>query len=167
MDAVKELLKSATRLVAQRALLFDHSGVKVRAVPDVVAFFNNRPPVIVDWKVHFFGLDEAWRQLAVYALALTRCKPHRDFPAEIGKYAVGEIELVEVQLLTNQVRRFTLEQDEVEAAEAYIAESVTEMTLAVDGRKADELSAEEFSVAWFRSSCQACGYKCVCWGEQE
>jgi hypothetical protein len=163
MDAVKELLKSAVRLVSQRALMFEHSGVNVRAVPDVIAFFNDRPPVIVDWKVHFFGIDEAWRQLAVYALALTHCKPHKDFPAQPRNYCVGEIELVEVQLLTNQVRRFALEQDEVEAAEGYIAESVTEMMLAVGGRKATELSAEEFSVAWFRSSCQMCAFKCVCW----
>lgn len=167
MDAVKELLKAAVRLIPQRALLFDHSGVKVRAVPDVIAFFKDRPPVIVDWKVHFFGIDEAWRQLAVYALALTGCKPHRDFPEQPRAWGAGEIELVEVQLLTDQVRRFTLEQDEIEAAEGYIAESVTEMMLAVGGRKATELSAEEFNVAWFRSSCESCAYKCVCWGEQQ
>jgi hypothetical protein len=167
MDALKELLKSAVQLVPQRSLLFAHSGMSVRAVPDVIAFFSDRPPVIVDWKVHFFGLAEAWRQLAVYAMALTRCKPHKDFPPQLQNYGVGDVELVEVQLLTNQVRRFTLDQDEIEAAESYIAESATEMMLAVAGRKATELSAEEFSVAWFRASCQACAFKCVCWGEQE
>lgn len=163
MDPVKELLKSAVRLVPQRSLMFEHSGVNVRAVPDVIAFFNDRAPVIVDWKVHFFGIDEAWRQLAVYALALTRCKPHKDFPAQPRSYGVGEIELVEVQLLRNQVRRFTLDEDEVEAAGGYIAESATEMILAVGGRKATELSEEDFSVTWFRSSCQTCAFKCVCW----
>jgi len=166
MDQVKELLKSATKLVPQRPLFFPHSGVSVRAVPDMIAFFSNRPPVIVDWKVHFFGIDEAWRQLAVYALALTRCNPHRDFPSTLQTHRVGDIELVEVQLLTNHVRRSTLDEDEVEAAESYIAESATEMMLAVGGRKPSELSAEEFSVAWFRSSCQSCAFKCVCWGEE-
>jgi len=167
MDPVRELLKSAVRLVPQRPLFFEHSGVSVRAVPDVIAFFNGRAPVIVDWKVHFFGIEEAWRQLAVYAMALTRCKPHKDFPAELQNYGVGDVELMEVQLLTNQVRRFTLDQDDIEAAESYIAESSTEMMLAVAGRKATELSAQEFSVAWFRASCQACAFKCVCWGEQQ
>lgn len=165
MDQLKELVKSAALLVPQRPLIFTHSGASVRAVPDLIAFFNSRPPVIVDWKVHFFGIDEAWLQLAAYSLALTRCKPHRDFPTKLKEYTATEIELVEVQLLKNQVRRFTLQEEELEAAEGYIAESVTEMLLSVAGRKAQQLSPEDFSVARFAATCQSCAFKGVCWGE--
>ena len=93
MTDLKALLKSAERLIPQRALIFDHSGVSVRAVPDLIAFFGDNPPVIVDWKVHVFGIDEAWLQLAAYSLALTRCNPHKDFPSTVKSFSATQIEL--------------------------------------------------------------------------
>ena len=164
MTDLKDLLKSASALIPQRALIFSHSGVSVRAVPDLIAFFESRPPVIVDWKVHVFGIDEAWLQLAAYALALTRCKPHKDFPTALKTFSAAQIELVEVQLLTNHVRRYSLADEEVESAEAYIAGSATEMLLALQGRKVQQLSADEFNVARFPGSCQSCQFRSVCWG---
>jgi len=164
MVELKTLLKSAQKLVPQRALVFSHSGVSVRAVPDLIAFFGDHPPVIVDWKVHVFGIDEAWLQLAAYSLALTRCNPHKDFPAELKSFSVKQVELVEVQLLTNSIRRYSLTDDEVETAEAYIADNANDMLMALQGRKVDQLCAHDFSVARFPGSCQTCQYRSVCWG---
>ncbi len=163
MTEFKEILKSATALIPQRPLVFSHSGISVRAVPDLIVFSKDSPPVIVDWKVHFFGIDEAWLQLATYAMALTRCNPHRDFP-DIRKWSVQEIELAEVQLLKNHVRKYSIGEDELDRAEAYIAESATEMGLTVGGRKACQLSAEDFCVARYEGACQSCNFRNVCWG---
>jgi CRISPR/Cas system-associated exonuclease Cas4 (RecB family) len=164
MADLKVLLKSSDHLIPQRALIFEHSGVSVRAVPDLIAFFGDNPPVIVDWKVHVFGVDEAWLQLAAYSLALTRCSPHKDFPPTMKSFLARQIELVEVQLLTNCIRRYSLSEQEVETAEAFIAESATEMLLALQGRKVHELSADEFSVAKYPGTCQSCQFRSVCWG---
>jgi hypothetical protein len=164
MEEVKQTLKSARTLVAQRALIFQHSGVSVRAVPDLIAFFQDRPPVILDWKVHVFGIQEAWLQLAVYALALTSCKPHKDFPSTFAGTRADQIELIEVQLLKNRTRRYSLAADEIEAAEAHIADSANEMSMVVDGRKANQLSPEDFAVANYSNACQSCPFKLCCWG---
>jgi hypothetical protein len=81
MDGVRGLLKSAEYIVAQRALQYDlMDGVTVLAYPDAIAFHQNNRPVIIDWKVHAFGQNDAWLQLAIYAIALSRSK-HADFPA--------------------------------------------------------------------------------------
>jgi len=164
MTELKDLLKAATMLIPQRALIFEHSGVSVRAVPDLIAFFDNRPPVIVDWKVHVFGIDEAWLQLAAYSLALTRCKPHKDFPVALKTFSATQIELAEVQLLRNRVRRYSLIAEEVESAEAYIAGSSTEMLLALEGKQLNQVSAIDFNVTRFPGSCQSCQFRSVCWG---
>ena len=158
-------LKSAKYLVCQRALSFSHSGMTVRAVPDAVVFYDDAPPLIVDWKVHAFGLQEAWTQLATYAIALTRCSPHSDFPTSFGRWKVTDVRLAEAQLLTNQVRRYALSEEDVERADAYIAQSVTQMLLATEGRKNSELKAEDFPVAASPEICQRCPYRKLCWEE--
>ncbi len=98
-------LTAADQLIVQRSLHLQHSDVSVQAVPDAVAFYYERPPLIVDWKAHAFGLSDAWLQLAIYAMALVRTKPHSDFPTSLRRWQEEDIELVEAQLLTNRVRR--------------------------------------------------------------
>jgi hypothetical protein len=163
MHEIKSALKQATLLIPQRTLVFQHSGTSVRAVPDLIAFFNDRAPLIVDWKVHSFGIQEAWLQLGIYAMALTRCKPHKDFPRDLTKFQPNDIELVEAQLLTGNIRRYHLQDDEVERAETYIAESVNEIDLAIGDRDSHDLSDDDFGVTTFASTCKGCGFREVCW----
>jgi hypothetical protein len=162
MTDFKDLLKNATALIAQRPLVFTHSGVSVRAVPDLIVFSASSPPVIVDWKVHFFGIEESWLQLATYALALTRCRPHRDFP-DLRQWNPTDIQLAEVQLLKNNLRRYSLTSEELDRAEAYIAETATEISLTVGGRTATQLTELDFNVARYEAACQACNFRGVCW----
>jgi len=81
-----DLLWAASRCIAQRPLQFVSFGVKVKAIPDLIAFYADAPPLIIDWKVHARGSYGYRSQLALYALALARCRPHRDFssPSRIG-----------------------------------------------------------------------------------
>jgi hypothetical protein len=163
MEGIKSALKEASTLIAQRTLVFQQCETSVRAVPDIIAFFDNRAPLIVDWKVHSFGIQEAWLQLAVYAMALTRCKPHKDFPSDLKSFGPTDIELIEAQLLTGNIRRYHLDHEEIERAELYIAESVDEIDLAIADREYSELKDEDFGVTSYAATCKGCAFREVCW----
>lgn len=166
MDALLEQLRAASLCVAQRALTFEHEGVSVRAVPDLIAFYPDRAPLIVDWKVHAFGNKDYWLQLVTYALALTRCTVHRDFARVFQGCEPTAVRLVEAQLLTNQLREHTLDEADVGEVEDMIAESAARMTLALDGRKHPELRPADFPVTNRPESCAGCPFRRPCWEEQ-
>lgn len=163
MDALLRQLRDARLCVAQRALTFDHEGVSVKAVPDLIAFYSGRPPLIVDWKVHAFGTKDYWLQLVTYALALTRCTVHRDFARVFRKCEPTAIRLLEVQLLTNHVREHTLDEEDVGEVEDMIAESATRMTQALDGRKHAELRPADFPATSRAENCESCPFRRPCW----
>jgi len=48
-------LVGASRILAQRSLSFHFGNANVKARPDIIAFYDKDAPLIVDWKVHFFG----------------------------------------------------------------------------------------------------------------
>lgn len=160
-------LRSATIICPQRALTFAHSGMTVRAVPDVVAFFRDKPPLIVDWKVHAFGLQEAWLQLGTYAVALIRCNPHRDFPQNLARWKPTDVKLSEVQLLTNRLRHYQLSEDDEEAVDGYIAQSVTEMLMAINGKKGKEVELTDLAIAASPDACQRCPFRKLCWEDSQ
>jgi hypothetical protein len=161
------LLKSSQKLIAQRALTFTHSGVTVRAVPDLIAFYKNEAPLIVDWKVHVFGVREAWLQLAVYSQALLRCKPHVDFPTDLGRWVPTDVRLIEAQLLTKTIRQYSLSNNELDRSEAYIAESATQILLTIGDREKSSLEASDFRVTSTPDACQRCAFRRICWQEEE
>jgi hypothetical protein len=163
MDGLMKQLRGASLLVAQRALMFEHAGVSVKAVPDVIAFYRDRPPLIVDWKVHAFGTKDYWLQLVTYALALTRCKAHRDFARIFRSCDPTEIRLAEVQLLTNRVREHTLDEEDVGEVEDMIANSASRMLLAVDGIKLAKLKPTDFPVTTWPENCLNCPFRKPCW----
>lgn len=95
-------LKSAKYLVSQRTLLYPLDRFNVRAIPDLIAFFDDAPPHIFDWKVHTYGNISYDEQLIAYAAALYKViqkKPHADFPDDIKKYSIYDYKLSEYQLL--------------------------------------------------------------------
>jgi hypothetical protein len=52
MDELRARLREGKYRVAQRPLQFDHCGAKMKAMPDVVVFFDSAAPMIIDWKVN-------------------------------------------------------------------------------------------------------------------
>jgi PD-(D/E)XK nuclease superfamily len=158
-------LRSAERLIPQRNLTFSMLEVQCRAVPDLIAFFRNRPPLVVDWKVHAFGTKDYRRQLALYALALTSCHPHADFPPTLSNYSPIDIELLEVQLLTIRQRDYKLTAADIDEAESYIARSAMEIDLAVGDETAARQSPFDFPVTEFVDTCAKCSYRALCWKE--
>ncbi|MDE2845217.1 MAG: PD-(D/E)XK nuclease family protein [Gemmatimonadota bacterium] len=167
MRSIAEAMKDAEVLVAQRSLQFRHSGMNVMAVPDLVVFAKERPPVIIDWKVHAFGVQEAWLQLGIYALALSRAKPHKDFPRDYSSWKPIEVKLLEVQLLKQDLREYQLSTTDVVRLENHITTTSHEMLAAVGTLrpKYEDLIPEDFSVTSYPTTCEQCSYKRICWEE--
>ena len=165
MDEVKDLIKRGRQYIDQRSLSFRLAGVSIQAIPDLIVFFDDRPPLILDWKVHAFGLFDAFQQLVLYAMALTRGKPHRDFPASLGGVGVKDVELMEVQLLNRTVRRHHATDADVAALEEEVAESAYAMRRLVNGRKAQLIDVNELEGAYGPEACARCQYRKLCWQE--
>lgn len=163
MDGVRAALKCASYVVAQRPLQFKLAGVTVIAVPDVIAFSNGAPPLIVDWKVHAFGTRDYRLQLAIYAMALARCAPHVDFPHGLAEFEPTDFRLIEAQLLVGTEHEYTLDAVDFDELEDYVAASATEMLAATAGLKNGDLSAEDFAVTEWPDLCQRCSYQKICW----
>ena len=163
LDDIKHILKSSDYIVSQRALQFRlMDDVTVLAYPDVIAFRGDAPPTIIDWKVHTFGTNDAWLQLAIYAIVLSRCKPHTDFPSDF-KIQPQELALYEVQLLTNVVRKHSLEEEQIVEAEEYMISSAYEIACLTEGRKYTDLNVEDFRTAVHAETCQRCAFRAICW----
>lgn len=163
LEDIKYILESSGYIVSQRALQFRlMDDVTLLAYPDAIVFRGDEPPAIIDWKVHSFGTNDAWLQLALYAIALSRCKPHRDFPDGFETQP-QEIALYEVQLLTNVVRKHSLEEEQIIEAEEYMLSSAYEIACLTEGKKYTDLRIEDFRVAAYAETCQRCAFRTICW----
>ena len=129
MDSLLERLQGARLLVAQHPLTYtltlpDGEGVTVRAVPDLLVFFRDAPPLIIDWKVSARAAATHREQLTGYALALSRSRGRSLPPLTTG---AADTELLEVQLLTNERRRYGLTDAALELAEVQAVASASRM----------------------------------------
>lgn len=163
LEDVWSRIRAGTYFVAQRALQFSILGLSIRAVPDLIVFYKNAPPLIVDWKVHSFGQRDARDQLALYALALVLCEPHSDFPVAEKRWQPQELTVMEAQLLTKITRQFEFEYSEFAALEARVLFSANEMKLAAGSAKGAELQAQDFPLTNDPKRCQRCVYRRLCW----
>ncbi len=155
-------LLPATQIIGQRSLSFTYEGVKAQMQPDLVAFYTDQPPLIIDWKVHTFATQDYRLQLALYALALTNCKPHRDFPEGLERYIATDVQLTEAQLLTNQQRHYQLSDSDIEAVSNYMARSALNMELAMDTTDG-EISVYDLPVTSNSDDCERCPFRSMCW----
>jgi hypothetical protein len=162
-----DYLKSATHLVSQRSLLYYFDRFYVRAIPDLIAFFENEPPHIFDWKVHIFGTNSYDEQLISYAVALFKVaqkKPHSDFPLNIGQYSIFDYKLTEYQLLhPERIKRdYVVDSESLEELSLKISGGIIEMYMAGCNRKYSELTPENFSTTSFFENCNNCPFIKIC-----
>src|SRR5207245_1253356 len=97
--------------------------------PDLIVFYKDKPPTIVDWKVEAPHYKEHRLQLALYGYALSKVKPHKDFPEEFRKNGVDpkRIRLLEFQLLRNKMVDYALTNEDLTEIEDYIFTTSTRM----------------------------------------
>jgi len=164
-DFLRTIMMDSSYLAAQRSLVFELQNTTISCTPDLLAFSNNAPPLIVDWKVHSFGNADAWLQLGVYAVALSKIKPHKDFPNGIQNQLKdpSNIRLVEYQLLKNKQREYSISAEDVADIYDYIFRSCTEMNRLVNGKKYDALDIKQFQTARSPRICERCQFKKLCW----
>jgi hypothetical protein len=160
---ILEALNNAIILKAQKTLSFKSFGVSVSAIPDVICFYQNKAPLIIDWKVHSNPIGNYWKQLGLYSLALTSCNPHRDWPPLPDGLTPSDISLVEMQLLTNTVRLHAVTMDEIEDLEEMIAISSNEMSLATGEKATKQLLPVDFPSTDYSEVCEFCPFKKLCW----
>jgi len=153
-------------LISQRSLRFklmdEHN---ITCTPDMIVFFEDQPPLIIDWKVHAFGNSDAWLQLGIYSLALSRAKPHKDFPESFRSYAdrPDSFRLLEYQLLKNVQRNYSLKKEDVLDIEDHIFRSSSQMNLLIKGKKLEDLDFSVFKTTRRPQICSRCQFKKLCW----
>ena len=164
MSDVKARLHDSSYLRnGDKPLHFESNGVKVRAFPDVVAIYDDKPPLVIDWKVHTFATQDYRVQLAIYSIAVAEW--FRGISRNGQDYQAKDIELWEVQLLTNEVRSYLLTDDDIDDVEAYIAHSAFEIEQAIGSQENKNLVSEDFAVTAYAETCQTCNFRTICWKE--
>ena len=163
-----EFYKNGKRLVSQRLIQCKINGVNVICKPDAIAFYYDKPPIIADWKVHQVSSKDHWRQLAVYAVAISRATPHSDLKSEWQQFLSDptKIELLECQLLHGRERLYSLNESQVADIEDFIYLSSNQMLRLVEEKKYPEIQPEEIPTTLNPWTCSRCQFKRICWDEQ-
>lgn len=167
MGDLLERLASAAVLFPQRALnyrrvLSDGEPLTVRAVPDLIAFFSDAPPLILDWKVHAYARTIFADQLAGYALALVAAAGQWGLP-RLNGLAPSDIDLLEVQLLVDEQRSHTLTPKEFQELRDYQLESGERMRRLVAGRAKSDRNPYTVVTTIDLSRCENCVFQSLCW----
>ena len=163
MESLLERLLSARLLVAQRTLVYsftlpDGEGGTVRAEPDLLVLFRDAPPLIIDWKVSVRAATTHQEQLTGYALALARSRGYALPPLRTD---AADTELLEVQLLTNERRRYRLTGAELEITEVRAVASASRMRALLASHKG---SRDPYTVppTTDLKRCEGCTFKGLC-----
>jgi hypothetical protein len=167
MKELSERLRGATLLLPQRALTYkrtlpDGKPVTVRAVPDLLAFFKDAPPLIVDWKVHTHAAADYREQLVGYASALISSNGQWGLPS-LSRLSATDVELIEAQLLANELRSYTLTDEDTKAVEAYRVESALSMQALLSEREKGNRNPYTVPTTTDLRTCESCNFKAPCW----
>ncbi|MEQ8906026.1 PD-(D/E)XK nuclease family protein [Ekhidna sp.] len=160
-----DYLRSASQWLTQRDIQYPFSRFRAKGRPDLIVFFEDEPPHIFDWKVHTFATKTYQDQLLSYAFALNKAneiKPHKDFPSNLSAFTVLDYRLTEFQLLIDEVRDYTISEEDINETENEIASGLMAMYRVGANKKYDECSSEDFPTAHNPSSCEKCQFKSIC-----
>ena len=161
-----QITESQPYLIAQRTVQFPFADVNVQCTPDLIVFFKETEPVIVDWKVETPKHKEHFIQLGTYAFALSKAKPHKDFPPEWLKIIAdpSKIELIEFQLLRNRRLQYSLTEQDLVEIEDYIYRTSSRIRHMIDGNGSHSArDPTQFPKAKSSDACVWCKFKKICW----
>jgi hypothetical protein len=156
------------RLLAQRRLSFSFADVTVSSVPDLIIFpLDGSQPRIIDWKVEMPVIYKEHRlQLMMYAYALSKAKPHKDYPDIWRARTIkpSQIALTEFQLLRNMEQEYTVTEDDLIEVEDYIYRTSRSIMPKISTVVKDPV-ADSFPRTIFPSMCNRCKYRIICWNK--
>ena len=148
-------LRAGRDHTAEVPLMFRLDGVTIAATPDLLFRLVSGKMAIVDWKIGRSETSDYRMQLVVYALATARS----------GRWpglSPDDVELYEVNLLQNCVRRHPVDSARLESAADFVYRSLMDLRrLGADAAYGDmDLSA--FDVAGRPTTCQYCNFRKLC-----
>lgn len=163
-------LKSSKFVASQRPLIYYFNRFSVKAKPDLIAFFEDSPPHIFDWKVHTYGTVSYDEQLISYAIALYKVnetKPHNDFPSNLSKWKIYDYKLTEYQLLHKEriKRDYEVTKDKLADFGQEMSSALIQMHLAGANKKYGQLNAKDFSTTKYIEQCEKCSFQKICKNE--
>jgi hypothetical protein len=163
-----QIIQGQPYLIAQRPIQFPFADVNVQCTLDLIAFFEDTQPVVVDWKVQAPKHKEHFIQLGTYAFALSLAKPHKDFPTRWLSTIADptKIGLIEFQLLRNKELTYSLTEEDIVEIEDYVYKTSNRIQLMLNGN--DTHSARDptqFPKARSSDACMWCKFKKMCWRE--
>lgn len=157
-----DLFESATHLIPQELLGFRQYGIYVTCKPDLLILYKDADPILVDWKVHRYGIKDYRQQLALYALALTQSPLPKKYPMELAGVLATDIRLREVQLLTNNIYSYDLVESEVNEIKSIIGTSSRKMELTI-ADEGNDFTYLDVPTTEFAEKCQRCPFQPICW----
>jgi hypothetical protein len=164
---LQDIIQQRPYMITQRTIQYDLLNSKIIAVPDLILFYNGKPPTIIDWKVSISYADY-WKQLAIYAISLSNVNPHSDFKDKSKLLEdPTKFTLIEYQLLRDEPRRYTLNDEDRVIIENHIIDSVIQMERLADGEKYGEIDISRLETARFPETCQRCQFRKICWREMK
>lgn len=160
-------LQSAKLLASQRPLHYQFGGLPISSKPDLIVFFDDRPPHIIDWKVHTYGINTYEEQLISYALGLYKVattKPHHDFPLNISSFQIYDYQLTEYQLLhPDRIKRdYVVTKDRLEELNDKMSKGIIEMYMKGCHKKYGDVNPENFESTYYSEHCHNCSFKKIC-----
>lgn len=163
MPEISELLGAAVYRKPQERIGFRLYDTYITCQPDVILLYNDPdPPVLIDWKVHRYGVKDYRRQLVLYALALAESDLPRKYPMELAGILPTEVRLLEVQLLTKKIYPYDLLDSEIAEIKSLIGTSTRKMSLAIDEQDVD-LTYLDVPTTAYPEKCQTCPFQSICW----
>jgi hypothetical protein len=162
-----DYLKSSTHVVSQRPLIYGVDRFSVYAKPDLIVFFDDKPPHIFDWKVHTFGKNTYDEQLISYAVALYKViqeKAHVDFPSNVAEHSIFDYKLTEYQLLhpDRTPRNYEVTEDRIEDLTSVMSSSLIKMYMGGCFKSYAEAEEQKFPTTIFVEQCAKCPFQKVC-----
>ncbi len=162
MTELWDLFESATYLKPQEQIGFRQYGIYVTCKPDLLILYKDADPILVDWKVHRYGIKDYRQQLALYALALTQSPLPKKYPMELAGVLPTDIRVREVQLLTENIYSYDLVESEVNEIKSVIGTSARKMELLIADED-DDFTYLDVPTTEFAEKCQRCPFQTICW----
>lgn len=161
MDEIWNLLRAAKHLRPQERLGFHYQDAWLTCVPDLIVIYEDKDPVVIDWKVHKFGVKDYRQQLGLYALALEKSAFRKKYPLEFAGLRAIDFESYEIQLLTKKVYKYDFLEFEIDDIKSMIGSSARKMQLVL-GNENEVQNYLDVPTTKYPETCHKCPFQSIC-----
>lgn len=158
-----EEMKEASHVFTQYPLRIKEQNVSLEGKPDLLLFFDKKPPKIIDWKVYRDSTFSHKQQLLIYAYMLHKILPQEKFPNSYKEFDILDYRVCEYQLLTGKVRNYVISEQDVQDTEEFINETVYKMKRKNCHYSPKKLGPDDFRMATNPDTCKKCNFQSICW----